>query len=194
MPEQEPVNQLQRGDRGFFACQKHCVLVTQPCLTLCDPMDCSPSGSSVHGILQAVLEWVATAFSRGSSQHRDWTWVSCIEARFFNWTTRSMSMPLRHLRARGLSRTVSRDQRHQSSRQVHGGHLWAPACVSAPFLLQLWLQLPSHSDLAGFQVLAFGSFSVSMTTQSCWSHACSWLLHLDLPRKSDLMVSPSLRQ
>ena len=38
------------------------------CLTLCDPMDCSPPGSSVHGILQArILEWVAIPFSRGSS-------------------------------------------------------------------------------------------------------------------------------
>ena len=44
------------------------VLVTQSCLTLCDPMDCSPSGSSVHGLLQArILEWVAISFSRGQS-------------------------------------------------------------------------------------------------------------------------------
>ena len=42
-----------------------CVLVTQSCPTLCDPMDCSPPGSSVHGILQAgMLEWVAVSFSR----------------------------------------------------------------------------------------------------------------------------------
>ena len=41
-----------------------CVLVAQSCLTLCDPMDCSPPGSSVHGILQArILEWVAISFS-----------------------------------------------------------------------------------------------------------------------------------
>ena len=41
------------------------------CLTLCDPMDCSPPGSSVHGILQArILEWTAIPFSRGSSQPR----------------------------------------------------------------------------------------------------------------------------
>ena len=41
-----------------------CVLVTQSCLTLCDPLDCSPPGSSVHGILQAtILEWVAIYFS-----------------------------------------------------------------------------------------------------------------------------------
>ena len=42
--------------------------VTQSCLTLCDPMDCSPPGSSVHGILQArILEWVALFFFKGSS-------------------------------------------------------------------------------------------------------------------------------
>ena len=44
-----------------------------------NPMDCSPSGSSFHGILQArLLQWVAVPFSRGSSQPRDWTWVSGI--------------------------------------------------------------------------------------------------------------------
>ena len=44
------------------------VKVAQSCLTLCDPMDCSPPGSSVHGILQArILEWVFIPFSRGSS-------------------------------------------------------------------------------------------------------------------------------
>ena len=48
------------------------VLVAQSCLTLCDPVDCSPPGSSVHGILQArILGWVAISFSRGSSQPRD---------------------------------------------------------------------------------------------------------------------------
>ena len=55
------------------------VLVDEGCLTLCSPMDCSPQGSSVHGILQArILEWVAIPFSRGSSQPREQTWVSCI--------------------------------------------------------------------------------------------------------------------
>ena len=49
----------------------------QLCLTLCDPTDCSPPGSSVHGVLQArTLEWAAIPFSRGSSRPRDWTWVS----------------------------------------------------------------------------------------------------------------------
>ena len=64
--------------------------VAQSCPTLCDPMDCSPPGSSVHGILQArILEWVAISFSRGSSQPRDQTQVSCIAGRRFNfWATR----------------------------------------------------------------------------------------------------------
>ena len=44
------------------------VSVSQSCLTLCDPVDCSPPGSSVHGILRArILEGVAVSFSRGSS-------------------------------------------------------------------------------------------------------------------------------
>ena len=59
--------------------------VAQSCLTLCDPMDCSPPGSSVHGIFQArILEWVAISSSRGSFWPRDWTCVSCIAGRFFN--------------------------------------------------------------------------------------------------------------
>ena len=56
-----------------------CAKSHQSCLTLCDPMDCSPAGSSVHGILQArILEWVVTTFSRGSSWPRDLTGISYI--------------------------------------------------------------------------------------------------------------------
>ena len=51
---------------------------------LCDPMDCSPPGSSVDGISQArILEWVAMSSSRVSSRPRDWTCVSCIASGFF---------------------------------------------------------------------------------------------------------------
>ena len=58
--------------------------VAQSCPTLCNPMDCSLPGFSVHGIFQArVLEWVAMSFSRGSSQPRDWTRVSRIVGRRF---------------------------------------------------------------------------------------------------------------
>ena len=51
----------------------------QLCLTLCDPLDCSPPGSSVHGILQTrILQWVAISFSRGSSRPRNQTHISCV--------------------------------------------------------------------------------------------------------------------
>ena len=56
----------------------------QLCLTLCDTKDCSLSDSSVRGIFQArILEWVATSFSRGSSQPRDRTSVCCLAGKFF---------------------------------------------------------------------------------------------------------------
>ena len=64
--------------------------VAQSCPALCDPMDCSLPGLSVHGIFQArVLEWGAISFSRGSSRPRDQTWVSRIVGRHFTvWATR----------------------------------------------------------------------------------------------------------
>ena len=69
--------------------------VAQSCPTLCDPMDCSLSGSSVHGIFQArVLEWVAVSFSTGSSQPRDRTQVSRIAGRHFTvWATMEVLFP-----------------------------------------------------------------------------------------------------
>ena len=60
------------------------MLVVQLCLTLCDPMDCSPPGSSVHVIHQArILEWIDISFSRGSSRLSDQTQVFCIAGIFF---------------------------------------------------------------------------------------------------------------
>ena len=65
-------------------------LVAQSCRLFGTPMDCSPPGSSVHGIRQArLLEWVAIPFSKGFSRPRDRTRVSCIAGRFFTvWATR----------------------------------------------------------------------------------------------------------
>ena len=70
------------------------VLAAQSCPALCDPMDCSPPGSSAHGILQArILAWVAMSSSRASSRARDWTWVSCIAGTFFTvWATREAQL------------------------------------------------------------------------------------------------------
>ena len=64
------------------------------CVPLCHPVDCSPPGSSVHGLSQAkILKWVAISFSRGSSRPRDQTHISCISfigrwIFFYPWTTR----------------------------------------------------------------------------------------------------------
>ena len=66
----------------WFSCS--CYLVARLYPTLCDFMNCSPPGSSVHGIFQArTLEWVAMSSSRGSSQPRGGTPISCWAGRFF---------------------------------------------------------------------------------------------------------------
>ena len=75
------------GAGGSCAC-----LVTQSCLTLCDPLDYSLPGSSVHRIsLARILKWVAISSFRGSSQPRDWTHVSCVSCiagrLFILWAT-----------------------------------------------------------------------------------------------------------
>ena len=59
---------------GVLKPKLNCFLVAQSCPTLCNPMDCSPPGSSVHGIFQAkILEWVAISFSGGSSSSKHQT-------------------------------------------------------------------------------------------------------------------------
>ena len=69
-------------------------LVTKSCPTLCDPLDYSRPGSSVHEILQArILEWVAISFSRGSCWPRNQTHISCIAGRLFtDWAVREAGM------------------------------------------------------------------------------------------------------
>ena len=70
---------------------------SQSCLILCNLMDCSMPGSSVHEILQArMLEWIAISFSRSSFPPRDQTWVSYIAGGFFtNWATREAKIHLK---------------------------------------------------------------------------------------------------
>ena len=90
--------------------------VTQSCPDFCSPMDCSPQGSSAHGIFQArMLEQVAISYSRGSSQPRDWTYifsVSCIASRFFTiWATREAQHIILALPSRtGVGKSLPIDQ------------------------------------------------------------------------------------
>ena len=62
----------------------HCCFVAKLCATIRNPMDWNLPGSPVHGISQArILEWVAISFSRGSSQSRDQTHLSCTDRQIF---------------------------------------------------------------------------------------------------------------
>ena len=82
--EHHAIRQLSEG-KSFFKKirQVCCCLVAKLCLTLLDSVDCWLPGSSVHGILARILEWVAISFSRGSSQARDGTHTSCMAGGFF---------------------------------------------------------------------------------------------------------------
>ena len=77
-----------RPHLGPYACVR-----TQSCPTLCDPMDCSPLGSSAREILQArILEWVAISYSRGSFQPSDWTHIYRIAVRFLTTARPELKM------------------------------------------------------------------------------------------------------
>ena len=79
---------------GFPGVSKgSCLPAKESSLTLCSPVNCSPPGSSIHGISQTgILEWVAISFFRGSSLPRDQTRVSCLAGRFF--TTEPPGKPI----------------------------------------------------------------------------------------------------
>ena len=79
----------------LFPSSEPLVVSSLSCPTLCDPIDCNPPDSSVHGIFQAgILEWVAISFSRGSSRPRDRTHISCTGKWFLYYTaTREAPRP-----------------------------------------------------------------------------------------------------
>ena len=111
-----------------------CCSVAQSRSTLCDPMNCSPPGSSVHRILQAkVLEWVDISFSRRSFQPRDQTHISCL-VRFFtteppekpkntgvdeDLQTLPMRLTLRGQKCFSAFRTRSKHYSHRASEYTH---------------------------------------------------------------------------
>ena len=87
-------------------------------VSLCDPMDCNPPGSSVHGILlTAILEWVAMPFCRGSSWHGDQTHVSWICRQIpYHWATRET-----------WAQRMTKDRQHTSTTE-HSGTDFLPLC------------------------------------------------------------------
>ena len=101
--------------RHYYFC-----LVTKSCLTLCNPMNCSPPGSSVHGISQArILNWVCHFLLWGSSWPRDRTWVSCLAGGFFS--TEPPGKPFRHYYPSELQGPSCFRLLHNLKRNTKGG-------------------------------------------------------------------------
>ena len=74
-----PTSALKTNNEDIQGPGRKCCVCAQSCLTLCNPMDCSPPGTCTHGVSQArTLEEVAISSSRASSRPRDWTWVSWV--------------------------------------------------------------------------------------------------------------------
>ena len=143
--------------------------VAQLCPTFCDPMDCSPLGSSIHGILQAkVLEWAAMPSSKGSCQPRDRIWVSAIEPRSPSLQLDSLlSEPLRKPKNPGVG-SLSLLQRNFPTQESNWGLLHCRQilyCLShqgSPFSIPplLW------QDVALGQALGLACYSHVLWTYS----------------------------
>ena len=138
------------------------VLVAWSYPTLCDPMDCSPPGSSVHRISQArILEWVAVNLLWGSSWPKDWTWVSHVAGRSFTshkGTGHEASVPVN--RALWL-RTMQKKSLWQRLRKVITQRCTLKELLGLPCWPSGWVSAPS----AGAQV----QFLVRRLDPTCFS-------------------------
>ena len=126
-------------------------MLDQSCPTLCDPMDYSPPGFSVHGIFQAsIMEWVAISSCHGSSWPRDQSYiccVSCIAGWFF--TTAPLGKALKGTKWKGNSEIFEGGEVTLCSRNSRRRHVTSSVintllpCISSKFLIV------SHEDKAG---------------------------------------------
>ena len=154
--------------------QTVCTKSLQSCLTVCDPMGCSPPSSSVHGILQArILEWVAKPSHRGDSQPRDGTGVSYVSHTgrrvLYRWPTREAHTNL-------LPRVLFFDPDTTFSEQIH---LWVVspmmlAACSSPrhgptlcLLLPAWTCLPRLSLHSSASYTGRCKFPTATLTKDC---------------------------
>ena len=172
--------------------------VAQLCLTLCDPMDCSLPGSSVHGILQArILEWVAISFSRGSSPPRDQTFISCLAGR------RCFTTVLwgKHIKSCHLFQ--------REEKRITKG-IWDCKCVRGPqpewvlnssriSELGKILRSPAHhltSKTPPCPVTLLVRNARALPSQPCWDQLCQYFQHLNSKTSSAFLFwkpSPSDR-
>ena len=154
------------------------MLVAQSCPTPCNPTDCSPSGSSVCRIFQArILECFVIAFSRGSSQHRDRTWISCvfcIAGRFFTcWAIGEAQIWLGLIFKIKKNVFLWRIVALQTFVVFCQTSTWVShsLCISPPFWTSLPSPSPSHpSRLIQSPCLSF----LSHTANSCWLSIYIW--------------------
>ena len=133
------------------------VLVTQSCLTLCDPMYYSLPGSSFHGIfLTRILEWVAIPFSRGSSWPRDRTWVSCTAGGFFTiWATREVSWVVEQNKSRAWA--LAAECLGSSSSQItHSLCGWATFLTSLRLTVFIWKMKVITVPMLSFKINTYG--------------------------------------
>ena len=152
------------------------VLVTQSCLTLCNPMDYSPPGSSVHGISQTrILEWVPIPFSRGSSQPRDQTCASYIEDGFFTISATEEAQ------LTGASIPVTFGQRNVYSKILcFLLNFMSPLCIQDARSLPdtRSVNILSHSVSCPFTLLCIYVFNFDEIKFICFSFvACPFLWH-----------------
>ena len=122
-----------RGNAYVLSAPISVSVCAQSCPTLCNPIDCSLPGPSVHGLFQArILEWVVISYSRGSSRPRDRTQVSCLAGRFFTTEPRlprwyqwqKICLPMQRCQRFGFNPWV---------RNIPCGRKWLPTPV---FLLR----------------------------------------------------------
>ena len=151
--------------RNFWSgCLLAC-LVAQSCPTLCGPMDCSPPGSSVHGIFQIrILEWIAISFSTGSAWPWDWTCVSCITGGFFTcWAIRKAPLM-------GLYHPKTSTGPHLRASRPKS--LPRPTRACPVFCFHTLCELsesPSHGLLVHFHYRHAGTFTAFQTRQACFA-------------------------
>ena len=159
------------------------VLVAQSCLTLCDPMDCSLPGSSVHGILQArILEWVVIPFSRGSSWPRDRTWISRIQADSLpSETPKKSTHTIKGVQTEGIMWSL--EKHHTATTSITGHCTCKSLEYSSPFT---WAFLPTEVTTI---LITMITFSLLSFTNIVWLPMCVawsinniwlWLFKLDV--------------
>ena len=150
-----------------WAIQQYCCycLVPKSYLTLCNPMDCSPPGSSVHGIIQVrILEWVAIPFSRGSSQSRD-------------QTLQADSLPaepqgIGHGQKKSLFLPSPSPSRLGTDGDSSQGGVPSPFWVFHPEVQSDWSCCP---DCSGFSGWGKGKFNESRCFSDCIHFIAHWL-------------------